>query len=138
LRAFLDKNPKTKKPKGARSHARLFSLVQKENRTKMDDHVYMPPADCEDDTDDTDDDVAAERTQQPRLCTFLYDVATFRDEDDTLLLRACDATLARKRALRAAGGAWTVVRIREGLSCVGWLFSSADAARAIDVLRAPP
>ena len=104
----------------------------------MDDNVYMPPADCEDDTDDTNGDFAAERTQQPRLCTFLYDVATFRDEDGTLLLRACDATLARKRALRAIGGTWTIARIREGLSFCGWLFSSADAARALDVLSAPP
>jgi hypothetical protein len=103
----------------------------------MEDHVYMPPPDCEDSTE-----VAAERPQQSdtqrRLCTFLYDVPTFRDEDGALLLRACDETFARRRALRAVGGTWRIVRIREGLSCCGWLFSSADAARALDVLSAPP
>ena len=98
----------------------------------MDEHVYMPPADCEEDTD------GGSPLAERRLCTFLYDVPTFRDEDGALLLRACDATFARRRALRATGGTWRVVRIREGLSCCGWLFSSADAARALDVLSAPP
>ena len=95
----------------------------------------MPPPDCE---ESTDGEVAAERPQHGRLCTFLYDVPTFRDEDGALLLRACDETFARRRALRAVGGTWRIVRICDGLSCCGWLFSSADASRALDVLSAPP
>ena len=96
----------------------------------MEDHAYMPPMDCE----ECADDVAVEG----RLCTFVCDVPTFRDEAGALLMCACDATFARRRALRALGGTWRMVRIREGVSSVGWLFSSADAERALDALHAPP
>ncbi len=92
--------------------------------------VYTPPMDCDADGDDRarDDEVT------PR-CKFLYDVPTF-ECDAGLVLCACDATLARKERLKAAGGTWRLVDLC-GTRRIGWVFSRVNAERALEVLRTP-
>lgn len=90
---------------------------------------YAPPADC------TEVEAAAVTEGSPR-CTFVYDVPTFV-YGTGLLLCACDATLARREKLKAAGGKWRLVRLG-GARRIGWLFSRSDAEGAIDILGAAP
>jgi hypothetical protein len=92
--------------------------------------VYTPPEDCDADGDDR----ARDDEATPR-CTFMYDVPTF-ECDAGLVLCACDATLARKERLKAAGGTWRLVDLR-GTRRIGWVFSRVDAERALEVLRTP-
>lgn len=92
------------------------------------DEEYAPPADC------TDDEAGVPDAEAAR-CTFMYDVPTFVYGTGVLLC-ACDATLARREGLKAAGGRWRLVRIGVARH-IGWLFSRADAEGALDVLRTP-